>query len=49
MAQWVGVQRWPNVVKKSTNTPTCGGPPREPQTENEKIFFRFWLEDLLNP
>jgi len=25
--------------QKKQNTPTCGGPPREPQTENEKFFF----------
>ena len=36
--------------KKSQNTPTCGGLPREPQTENEKrFFFQFQAEDLLNP
>jgi len=39
MAQWVGAQGRPKMAKKSKNTPTCGGPPREPQTENEKIFF----------
>jgi len=27
------------VAKKSKNAPTWGGPPREPQTENEKKFF----------
>jgi len=49
MAHWVGAQGRPKVAKKSKNTPTCGGPPREPQTENEKYFFGFRLEDLLNP
>jgi len=39
MAQWVGAQGRPKVAKKSKNTPTCGGPPREPQTENETIFY----------
>jgi len=48
MAQWVGAQGWPKVAKNSKNTSTCGGPPREPQTEN-KNFFLIWLEDLLNP
>jgi len=49
MAQWVGAQGRPKVAKKSKNTPTYGGPPREPQTENEIFFFRFRLEHLLNP
>jgi len=36
--------------QKNKNTPTCSGPPSEPQTENEKRFcFRFQAEDLLNP
>jgi len=39
MAQWVGVQSRSKVAKKSKNTPTCGGTPREPLTESEKIFF----------
>jgi len=39
MAQWVGAEGRPKVAKKSKNTPTCGGPPREPQIENEKFFF----------
>jgi len=39
MAQWVGVQGQVKVTKKRKNTPTCGVPPREPQTENEKRFF----------
>jgi len=39
MAQWVGAQGRPKVAKKSKNTPTCGGPPREPQTKNKKNFF----------
>jgi len=38
MAQWLVAQGRPTVAKKSKNNPTCGGPPREPQTENE-IFF----------
>jgi len=38
MAQWVGAHGRPKVAKKRKNIPTCGGPPREPQTENE-IFF----------
>ena len=49
MAQWVGVQDQVKVAKKSKNSPTCGGRPREPQTKNEKFLFRFHLEDLLNP
>ena len=35
--------------KKNNNTPTCSGLPIERQTESEKRFFRFQLEDLLNP
>jgi len=46
MAQWVGAQGQVNVAK---NTFTCGVPPRKPPTENENFFFRFWLQDLLNP
>ena len=38
MAQWVGVQGRPRVAIKSKNTLTCSGPPREPQTANEKLF-----------
>ena len=49
MAQWVGFQGQVKVAKKSKNTPTCSGPPSEPQTENENRFFRFQAEDLLNP
>ena len=50
MAQWVVVQGQVNVAKKSKNIPTCSGPPREPHTENEnRFFFRFQAEDLLNP
>jgi len=41
MAQSVGAQ---GQVKVAKNTPTCGVP-----TENEKLFFWFRLQDLLNP
>jgi len=41
MTQWVGAQ---GQVKVAKNNPTCGVPP-----ENEKFFFRFRLQDLLNP
>ena len=50
MAQWVVVQGQVKVAKKRQNTPTCSGPPSEPQTENEiRFFFLFQAEDLLNP
>jgi len=50
MAQWVGVQGQVNVAKKTQKHPLFGVPPREPQAENEKVFFLFRLvEDLLNP
>jgi len=39
MAQLVGVQGQVKVAKNSQNTPTCSGPPSEPQTENEKRCF----------
>ena len=39
MAQWSGVQGQVKVAKKSKITPTCSGPPSEPQTENENRFF----------
>jgi len=38
MAQWVVVQGQVKVAKKSKNTPTCSGPPSEPQTEKENLF-----------
>jgi len=41
MAQWVGAQDRPKVAQKKQKHPTCGGPHREPQTENEKFFFDF--------
>jgi len=40
MAQWVGAHGRPKVATKKQKHPTCGGPPREPQPENE-IFFDF--------
>jgi len=46
MAQWGKAQSQVNVAK---NTPICGVAPQKPPTENEKIFFRFRLRDLLNP
>jgi len=49
MAKWVGVQGQVKVAKKNNNTPTCSGLPSERQTESEKRFFLFQLEDLLNP
>jgi len=39
MAQWVVVHGQVKMAKKSKNTPTCSGPPSEPQTENENLFF----------
>ena len=39
MTQWVGVQGQVKVAKKRKNTPTCSGPPTEPQTETENSFF----------
>jgi len=50
MARWGGVQGQVKVAKKSQTTPTCGGPPSEPKSENEKrFFFQFQAEDVLNP
>ena len=46
MSQWVGAQ---GQVKVAKNTPTCDVSPRKPPTENENIFFRFRLQDLLYP
>jgi len=37
---------WP---KRRKNTPTCGVHHREPQTQNEKMFFQSCLEDMLYP
>ena len=39
MAQWIGVQGQVKMAKKSKNTPTCSGPPIEPQTENRFFFY----------
>jgi len=46
LSQKNGPMRWgPGPVKgglkKAKNTPTCGGPPKESQTENENFFFDF--------
>ena len=49
MGQWVGVQGRPKVAKISKTCPHCDVTSRKPQTENEKRFFRFQVEDLLNP
>jgi len=46
MGQWVGAQGWPKVTKIST-CPHCDITSRNPPPKN--IFFRFWLQDLLNP
>jgi len=49
MAQWVGAQGRPKVVKKSKNTPLAAVPPENTKPKTKKFFFRFWLYDLLNP
>jgi len=38
-----------NVAKISQTCPHCDVTSRKPPTENKKRFFRFQLEDLLNP
>ena len=48
MARWVGVQGQVNSAKSRENTPTCNFTHREDQTQNEKKFFWFELEDLSN-
>jgi len=50
MGQWVGAQDRPKVAKISKTCPHCDVTSRKHPTENEKrFFFRFQLEDLLNP
>jgi len=47
MGQWVGAQGRPKVSKISKACPNCDVTTRNP-LENEKRFFRFQAEDLLN-
>ena len=49
MTQWVGAQGRPKVAKKSKNIPTYGSPPENPKPKKKNYFFRFRLEELLNP
>ena len=46
MAQWVGAQ---GQVKVAKNTPTYDVPPESPPPKTKIFFFRFWVQDLLNP
>ena len=39
MTHWDGAQGQAKMAKITQNTPTCDVPPRESQTQNEKIFF----------
>jgi len=47
MNQRVGVQGQINSAVKTC--PHCDVIPRKPQIQSENIFFRYQLEDLLNP
>jgi len=49
MGQWVGAKGRPKVAKIVKTIPHCDVTSRNLPTENEKRFFRFQLEDLLNP
>ena len=49
MGQWVGEQGRPKVAKISKTFPHCDVTSKNLPTENEKRFFLFQLEDLLNP
>jgi len=46
MAYWIGIQGLVKVAKKTQNHPHVTT--TEPEIQN-KNFFRFQLEDLLNP
>ena len=49
MAHWVGAQGLVKLAKNAKTSPHYDVTPREPQTQNEKIFFfQSQLEDLLN-
>jgi len=49
MGQWVGAQGRPKVAKISKTFPHCDVTSRIPPTKTKNFFFRFQLEDLLNP
>ena len=49
MAHWDGAQGQAKMAKITQNTPICDVTPRKAQIQNKKIFFRFWLKDLMNP
>jgi len=49
MGQWVGSQDRPKEAKIIETCLLCDVTSRNPPTEDEKRFFRFWLQDLLNP
>jgi len=50
MAQWVGAQGRPKVAKEKQKHPHLWRSPQgTPNQKRKKFFFRFRLEDLLNP
>jgi len=48
MAHWDGAQDQEKMVKVMQKQPYLWRSPRKAQTQNKKLFFRFWLQDLLN-
>jgi len=50
LSQKSGSMGWgPGLAKISKTCLLCDVTSKNPPTENEKRFFRFWLQDLLNP
>jgi len=49
MAQWVGVQGREKVAKKSKTPPLVAVPQENPKPKTKNFFFRFRIEDFLNP
>jgi len=49
MAHWDGAQGQAKMAKKTQKHPYFWRSPQKNSNPKRKIFFRFWLQDLLDP
>jgi len=49
MAHWTGVQGRVKVARKTQNLPIVTSPLENAKSKTKKNYFRFQLEDSLNP
>jgi len=49
MAHWDGAQGQAKMAKITQKHPYLWRSPQKISNIKQKIFFRFWLQDLLNP